>query len=136
MKKHDTNKPITFRQFYDMALAKVRQDPEWDESSLEYMSYLYAGQEKMPIGTHHFDVISEVAYGSNEGIICQIYMRIPTPFQSGGTNIKRVPLAVFKTLSASRGSYMEMGRLAAIFTYNAMQVAEEHLNDFDGSTKQ
>lgn len=121
------NNAVTYRRFYDLVLATVRNDPEWDESDLEYISYAYTGYEKMPIGTHHFDVTTETMYGTNEGIVCLINMII----NRGCGEIERIHLAMFKTLNTSRAAYMEMGRLGALFSYCAMQIAEEHINEFE-----
>lgn len=129
MKTNSADKAISYRQFYDMTLSKVRNDANWDESYLEYISYLYGGRERDPIGTHQFDVASEVLYGSSEGIICRVNMYIRTELHGDG-HIKRVPLAVFKTLNNSYKAFIKMGQLAAVFSYNAMQVAEEHIHDF------
>lgn len=125
--RSENNKPITYRQFYDMVLEKTRKEPEWDESSLEYISYTYSGREKEPIDTHHFDVTAEVMYGGNEGIICRVGMIVHEDYG----RIKRVPLAMLKTLDESRDAYMEMGRLGTLFSYCAMQVAEERIDEFE-----
>lgn len=119
-------KPITYRKFYNMVMEKLKHDPEWNESSLEYISYLYSGHENEPIGTHQFDVATEVVYGGNEGIRCRVNMYI----LMGDYSHHRITLATFKTLGSGRDDYMMMGRLATVFSYNAMQVAEEHINEF------
>lgn len=119
-------KSITYRKFYDMVMAKVKNDPDWDDSMLEYIAFRCNGHGDEPIGTHHFDVTGEVLYGGNEGIICRVNMYIATGYYKHDS----MTLALFKTLETSREDFMKMGRLAAVFSYNAMQVAEEHLNEF------
>lgn len=119
-------KSITYRKFYDMVMTKVKNDPDWDDSMLEYISFRYGRHEGESIGTHNFDVTGEVLYGSNEGIVCRINMYIATGYYKHDS----ITLAVLKTLGASREDFMKMGRLAAVFSYNAMQVAEEHINEF------
>lgn len=121
-------KYFTQTAFVQQACAAMRADPSYSEVesglSLESFSVI---AKNIPMKSCHIDLVGDVAYGSNEGIIGGLYIN---EYDNNGI-LQHTCVALVRTLNTDKPSFLRMGHLATLLAYHANQLVKEHMDRFD-----
>ena len=130
-------RPYDYFEFTELILrlAKEQGHDLENENGLEYFNADSEGWDDKKkqriyktLTSPEFDIVSETAYGSNEGIYTSFYVR---HYDGEQRRYVREDLATAKTCSRSDEQYMAMHAMAARFETLAMAYVDQHQDEFN-----
>lgn len=143
-----TKRGIEAKTIIEYAVEKAKADfgdplpLEYEAFSVFPISVAPAQDKPLVLTDCHFDVVSEVTYGTSEGIYGDIIYSGSTVILPDGevfvntVNDKvsqawaRFTLYSFKTLEESKEAYLSMSRLTALVAYYAREYVNAHIDQF------
>lgn len=138
MGKVSTRKYFTIQELMEKAVELAKEDPRYEaaahDACLDYaiVSTRECG-DKSQLKRCEFDVVSQVVFGSCEGIYASIqFLGTWRPGQENDRFFKGIThVYTLKSLETSKEAYLGMGALANLITYYANQIVGDNLDRFD-----
>ena len=125
----------TLGEFLYTVIVKAKADPRWAAAEksavLDYMtdSFLrFADMGKTRIKNCEFDVLSNTAFGTSEGIYTDISL-CGRPFSDEKSENAHV--YTLKTLETNQDAYLAMNELGGLISWYAMEEISKNLDRFD-----
>lgn len=105
------------------ALQAMEADPLYQAAAIKCpLEYTATHSAATKITSTSFDVVGNIRYGSNEGIIG--YASMDGRWSSEGES--SLCIVTFKTLYTDKDAYINMGLIVTLFCYYANKFVEEH----------
>lgn len=138
MGKVSTRKYFTIQELMEKAVELAKEDPLYEaaaqDACLDYgIVSSRENPEKCQLKLRDFDVVSQVVFGSCEGIYASIqFLGTWRPGQENERFFKGIThVYTLKSLETSKEAYLGMGALANLITYYANQIVGDNLDRFD-----
>lgn len=112
---------------FNQVLRLVKKNGHYDKvkAIMDYVLPInYRGRE---LTNYEFDFIAKVNWGGSEGIYLDCY--IEGSFDD--SNVKRLPVGIFKTLDTDITAFKIMGELAGAMTYYARVYVNSNFNRYE-----
>lgn len=81
--------------------------------------------DKTPINNHNFEIVADLKFGANEGIVLIFYLL--GCFNESHKNPVRYSFGIAKTLCKNNETFREMAQLMANFILCSKEIIEEEL---------
>ena len=125
----------TVGEFFAAVITKAKADPRWAAAEksavLDYMSdsfWHFANRGKTLIKNCEFDVLSNTAFGTSEGIYTDISL-FGRPFSDEKSENAHV--YTLKTLETNQDAYLAMCELGGLISWYGMREMSENMRRFD-----
>jgi len=125
----------TLGEFLYAVIAKAKADPRWAAAEksavLDYMSDSFwhlVDRGKTLIKSCEFDVLSNTAFGTSEGIYTDISL-FGRPFSDEKSENAHV--YTLKTLETNQDAYLAMCELGGLISWYGMEEINKNLDRFD-----
>lgn len=117
-------KPYTTETLFNAIVKLMKKEG----TLLDILDYHLPTSRPEDIKNYQFDIVGDLAYGSNEGIYLSMFIR---GYHTKEREYKRVHIGTFKTLRDDRNALKYMGAMMADFIYVGTKFVNDNIDDFD-----